>query len=519
MSLVAPYCEMDMRTDIQTKLRANAIYRDALDVVERDTHRIFRYLLLTQWLMAIMFAAFVSPTTWKGTYASAHPHLITAILMGGLINVLPLILMRFNPHSTVTRHVVVIGQMLWSALLIHLTGGRLETHFHVFGSLAFVAFYRDWTLLLTATAITAGDHLVRGTLWPESVYGTHQPEIWRFLEHSGWVIFESIVLVFACQRSQSEMRIAADREATLEILHSQIESEVERKTEELIETVQKNDALESELLQAHKLEAVGRLASGVAHEINTPVQFVSDSAHFIKTGIDDFTKFSDELTALAKSDESVSSETILLKLEQIDYEYLRERMPKAVDRSIEGLERVAEIVRSMKAFAHPDQKEKSPADINAAIETTLIVAKNEYKYIADVALDLGDLPQVACHIGELNQVFINMIVNAAHAIEDRNKGTENRGLISIKSEVVDSEWVVITISDTGSGISGANLVKVFEPFFTTKEVGRGTGQGLTIAHGVITKKHGGTLTVQSQVGVGTTFSIRIPIHQKQEVAA
>ncbi|HLO97236.1 MAG TPA: ATP-binding protein [Fimbriimonas sp.] len=508
-----------MLNHIQTHIRANGLYKEARQAVVADTHRIFIYLLILQWIAAVSFAAFTSPTAWNGGRWTFHPHFLSAVLLGGAINSVPLYLIRVAPQAALTRHVVVIGQMLWSALLIHISGGRVETHFHVFGSLAFVAFYRDWTLILTATAVTAGDHLFRGTFWPESVYGTSQPAIWRFLEHVGWVAFESIVLVFACSRSQKEMRIAATREATLEELHSRIESEVERKTAELVATTQRNDALESELLQAHKLEAVGRLSSGVAHEINTPVQFVSDSAHFMKTGIDDFTKLSDELAALARASDHVDSQTILAKLDEIDYEYLRERMPKAVDRSIEGLERVAEIVRSMKAFAHPDQKQKALSDINSAIRTTLIVARNEYKYIADISLSLGNLPLVLCHIGELNQVFINMIVNAAHAIEERNKGTEDRGVISISSEVVDRNWVEIMISDTGCGISQENLERVFEPFFTTKEVGRGTGQGLTIAHGVITKKHGGTLSVKSRVGIGTSFCIRLPIEQKAEVAA
>lgn len=500
-------------------IRANAIYQATHRTLLRDTHRVFVYLLLLQWAAAILFAAFVSPLTWKGLHSSTHIHVLTAFIVGGFINAMPLYLIRTAPDAPSTRHAVTAGQLMWSALLIHLSGGRIETHFHVFGSLAFVAFYRDWRLLITGIVVTAGDHFVRGLFWPESVYGVQTPDMWRFVEHAGWVVFESVVLVFACNRSQQEMRVAANREAALENIQAKIESEVERKTAELLETLKKNDALEDELLQAQKLEAVGRLAAGVAHEINTPIQFVSDSVHFVKTGIDDLTRFSDELNELAKADASVPSHAIVQKLEEMDYEYLRERMPKAADRSIDGLERVAEIVRSMKSFAHPDQKEMTLADINSAIQTTLIVAKSEYKYLADISLELGELPHVMCHVGELNQVFINMIVNAAHAIEDAHGGNGQMGKITIKTQMADRDTVSISISDTGSGIRKENLARVFEPFFTTKEVGKGTGQGLTIAHSVITKKHGGTVTVQSEVGQGTTFIIKLPVHQKIEAAA
>jgi signal transduction histidine kinase len=184
-------------------------------------------------------------------------------------------------------------------------------------------------------------------------------------------------------------------------------------------------------------------------------------------------------------------------------------VPKAFERTLQGVERVAAIVRAMKEFAHPDANEHSPADLNHAIETTLIVAHNEYKYTATVETKLGPLPEVMCNVGELNQVFLNLIVNAAHAIQESGKDAAT-GRMTIAT-VRNRDSVVISIADNGCGIPEENLEKVFDPFFTTKEVGRGTGQGLAIARSIVSEKHGGSIDVHSTVGVGTHFIVRLPI--------
>ena len=185
-------------------------------------------------------------------------------------------------------------------------------------------------------------------------------------------------------------------------------------------------------------------------------------------------------------------------------------MPKAIHRALDGLDRVATIVRSMKSFAHPDSTEMTTVDLNAAIESTLIIARTEYKYVADVETELGVLPPVHCFAGDINQVVLNIVVNAAHAIGDVVKGTENRGKITVRTKR-DGEHVVVTIADTGTGIPDAIREKIFDPVFTTKEVGKGTGQGLAIARGVVVDKHGGTIAVESETGKGTTFHLRLPI--------
>jgi len=182
------------------------------------TDRLFRTLMIGQWIFAILVAVAFSPYGWEGKLKSVHMHVWTAVLLGGVISSLPLLLIALRPGSALTRHVVAAAQMLWSALLIHLTGGRIETHFHVFGSLGILAGYRDWPVLLTATLVVAADHLARGVLWPESVYGIVNPEWWRFLEHAFWVVFSVAVLTRSALASVKDMRLMADRGAELEAL-------------------------------------------------------------------------------------------------------------------------------------------------------------------------------------------------------------------------------------------------------------------------------------------------------------
>jgi hypothetical protein len=182
------------------------------------TDRLFGVLMLGQWAFAILIALTLSPYSWEGRVRSVHNHVWTAIVLGGVVSSLPLWLIHSRPGSALTRHVVAAGQMLWSALLIHLTGGRIETHFHVFGSLGILAGYRDWPVLLTATVVVAADHLIRGIVWPESVYGITNPEWWRFLEHAFWVFFAIGFLVLQCRKGLRDMRAIAERSAEIEAL-------------------------------------------------------------------------------------------------------------------------------------------------------------------------------------------------------------------------------------------------------------------------------------------------------------
>ena len=270
--------------------------------------------------------------------------------------------------------------------------------------------------------------------------------------------------------------------------------------------------MKAELVQALKLEAVGRLASGIAHEINTPIQFIGDNTYFIEEA------FASLLGLLRLHQQAIDASPVSPDVRQelqraadeADLPYLIEEGPKSISRTLEGVQRVATIVRAMKEFAHPDQKEMVATDLNRSLLATLEVARNEYKYVADVITDCGDIPRVTCHASDLNQVFLNIIVNAAHAIEDVAKGSESKGTIRVQTRLERDE-VVIAISDSGGGIPEAIRDRIFDPFFTTKVVGRGTGQGLAIARSVV-EQHYGTLRFDTEPGKGTTFYIRLPLH-------
>jgi two-component system NtrC family sensor kinase len=270
--------------------------------------------------------------------------------------------------------------------------------------------------------------------------------------------------------------------------------------------------LEMELRQAQKLESVGRLASGIAHEINTPLQFVGDSLYFIREATTDLLRALTRCRSLREHLVELPAALAILDEadEAADLEFLETNVPRAIDRAVEGLDRVASLVEGLKELAHQGAREKTPADLNRALEMTLISARNEYGLVAEVATDYGELPPVTCVVGEINQAFLVVVVNAAHAIADVVRGTNYKGRIGIRTWA-DRGSAFVAVSDTGTGILEAIRERIFDPFFTTKDVGRGSGQGLAIARSIIVDKHGGELTFETQPGSGTTFTIRLPI--------
>jgi signal transduction histidine kinase len=278
--------------------------------------------------------------------------------------------------------------------------------------------------------------------------------------------------------------------------------------------MQERERMGIELRLAQKLESVGRLAAGIAHEINTPIQYIGDSVLFIESACRDLESlravYGDALHGIGEHDAARAALQRVKETEEtLDLAFLQTEIPKAFARTMEGVGRVASIVRAMKEFAHPDSAEQNPADLNHAIQTTLLVAHNEYKYTAQIETRLGEMPAVMCNVGELNQVFLNLIVNAAHTIAESGKDAET-GRITITTGASGAH-VEIDVMDNGCGIPAENLEKIFDPFFTTKPVGRGTGQGLAITRAIVTEKHAGAIAVHSEVGSGTRFSLRLPI--------
>ena len=284
------------------------------------------------------------------------------------------------------------------------------------------------------------------------------------------------------------------------------------------EAAAEKEMLQSQMLQSQKLESVGQLAAGIAHEINTPAQFLGTNMEFLDESFQDVVSLINEYQSTVETSKGgVLSPGDLQKLEEsveeFDWEYLSEEIPLTIKQSSEGVKRISKIVRAMKEFSHPGSKDKAPVNINDIINTTMTVASNEWKYVAEIETDLAhNLPSVTCLADEMGQVFLNILVNAAHAIADRLGDTLDgkKGKINIGSRQED-DWVVVRITDDGKGMSDSIREHIFDPFFTTKEVGKGTGQGLAIAHSVVVDKHQGSLTCESTEGIGTSFIIRLPI--------
>ena len=302
-------------------------------------------------------------------------------------------------------------------------------------------------------------------------------------------------------------RVVAERTSELESLNRQLQADIK-----------KRDLMEVQLRQAQKLESIGQLAAGIAHEINTPIQYVGDNTRFIQDAFADVSKLLRQYENLLQSvEQNTATPQLISELKSAiataDVAYLEKEIPKAATQTLDGVERVTRIVRAMKEFSHPGTSEKATTNLNKAIESTLMVSRNEWKYVAEMVTDFDpNLPSVPCLPGEFNQVILNLVINAAHAISDAvGNGTATKGTITVSTRRCE-DLAEIRIRDTGTGIPEKIRGRIFDPFFTTKGVGKGTGQGLAIAHSVIAERHGGSLTFETEVGKGTTFVIRLPIH-------
>jgi len=277
---------------------------------------------------------------------------------------------------------------------------------------------------------------------------------------------------------------------------------------------------ESRSSQSQKMRSIGQLAAGIAHEINTPTQYVGDNIRFLKDAFEDIASLlrsgADLLEAVrAGAVTTAMARRLAADYERADLPYLMAEIPGAIQHALDGVDRISRIVRAIKEFAHPGPAEKSTADLNTIIETTLTVARNEWKYVADLVTDFDpDLPPIPCHPAEINQVILNMVINAAHAIEDANQPARRvKGVISIRTRRRGG-WAEVQIADNGVGIPAQIRPHIFDPFFTTKAMGRGSGQGLAICYPVVVEKHGGTITFESEEGHGTTFTLRLPLTEE-----
>lgn len=283
----------------------------------------------------------------------------------------------------------------------------------------------------------------------------------------------------------------------------------------LIEAEERTRKLERELLQSQKMESIGTLAGGIAHEINTPIQYIGDNLRFMGGSVGDLLTLLTGYEALAKEGNSGKISSALLeqcqaRVEDIDLDFLRDELPKAVEQSIHGVEQVSKIVLALKEFAHPSSKEKDLVDINRIVERSLVICKNKWKTVAEVKLHLAEgISPFPAYENDLNQVVLNLIVNAAQAIEEH---ASDKGQIDVTTQSLP-DGVVLSVRDNGCGIPDGIRERIFDPFFTTKDVGKGSGQGLAICYDIIVNKHGGRIDVQSVPGEGTAFQVVLPVSE------
>ncbi|CAE7260830.1 unnamed protein product, partial [Symbiodinium sp. CCMP2456] len=741
------------------------LFTQSLRELQALTDRVFSFLLVAQWAAAIVCALTLSPRAWVGSQSSPHIHLVVALLVGGLLTVFPVWLARNRSGEYLTRLVITAAQMMFSALLIHLMGGRIEAHFHIFGSLALLSFYRDFRVFVPAVVLILSDHLFRGVYWPQSVFGVSEPALFEALEHGGWVLFETAFLVWGIAQSRDHLWRMAELQASLEEERDTLEARVERRTEQLAEArdylanvidsldarvcildergvilstnaawrrfgerfasdamrlgegvdylrfcdestgsaasdarklaaglreimegsdecfvmeypyreagqefwyqvracpfagagaggaaavvahvdvtdrviatkssqeearraadlaqivtespnevyifnqidlrfvvvnegsiratgytreellgmtpidlkadadvrsfrqrleplvrdkvkvldfqathCRKNGVsypvqvsmhaavfhstpvyvafvtdltevrrLEGRLAQSQKLESIGQLAAGIAHEINTPMQCVSNNVEFLQ---ECHQRLFDLVDRLVKTLDSPArswddrKQSVRSLIDESYYNRVAAMAPSAINEAAEASRRVIEIVRAMKVMSHPGTHDFVDSDLNDGIRNAATIARNRWKYVAEVEFDLDEaLPHVPVLPAELNQVFLNLIVNAADAIAEKNGENGPLGVITLRTRY-ESESVRIEIADNGPGVPEAIRERIFDPFFTTKDVGKGTGQGLAISYDAVVNKHHGTIDFVSTVGEGTTFVVCLPL--------
>lgn len=465
------------------------------DICKRTDH-MFAVLMALQWIAGIAAAYWISPLAWAGGTSRIHLHIWAALILGGVISSLPILLAVIQPGRVSTRYAIAVGQMLTGALLIHLTGGRIETHFHVFGSLAFLSFYRDWRVLVPATIIVAVDHFLRGVFWPQSVYGVLTASQWRWAEHAGWVLFEDTFLLIAIKRSVSEMWGIAERTAEIESLNQGLEDRVAERTHQLAAANQNLQAevnerksaqadlerSEEQLRQSQKMEAIGQLAGGVAHDFNNI------------------------LTAI-----SGHSELCLKRLKPKNPLY------RHIEEIRKSGERAASLTRQLLAFSRKQILQPEIIDLNQIV---VDMSKMLQRLIGeDIDLLMGldaDLGKVKADPNQIEQVLLNLSINARDAMPRGGRLTIETSNVHLSEEfsrdhvsVSAGQYVMLAVSDNGCGMDAETQAHIFEPFFTTKEVGKGTGLGLATVYGIV-KQSEGTIWLYSEVGRGTTFKIYLP---------
>jgi signal transduction histidine kinase len=505
--------------------RAAALFADSEEQIHLRTDHMFAWLMLGQWIAGIGAALWISPRTWLGTTSQVHLHVWAAVFLGGAISVFPAFLAFQRPGHAFTRHTIAVAQMLTSALLIHLTGGRIETHFHVFGSLAFLAFYRDWRVLVSATVVVAVDHLLRGLFLPQSVFGVVTPSSWRWLEHAAWVIFEDVFLVISIQQSRRDMRQVAERQASLEALNASVEQRVQERTCELekevrerTETQSKLEETHNQLLQVSRQAGMAEVATGVLHNVGNVLNSVSVSATVVCDRLRQ-SEVEDLRTAAAMLKEKNGHLADFLSYDpkgKLLPEYLtqasellnteRNELLSEMGAVVRHIEHIKEIVAMQQTYAKVFGvlEPVPPASLiqDALRMNSAALDRHGIKVVQKVA---EDVPLALVDRHKVLQILINLLRNAKYAM-DEQAPPEKRLQILVNQTAAGR--VAIHVADNGVGIAPENLTRIFGHGFTTKKDGHGFGLH---SGALAAKQMNGSLTVRSDGrGHGATFTLELP---------
>jgi signal transduction histidine kinase/CheY-like chemotaxis protein len=470
---------MSLTTTFGTGERATMLLQEQQQAVYRRTDRLFVILMLLQWLAAIATALWISPRTWSGQISDTHPHVWVALVMGGAVTLFPVALAFLQPGGALTRHVIGVGQVLMSALLIHLSGGRIETHFHVFGSLAILAFYRDWRVLISASAVVAADHLLRELYWPQSVYGVLATNSLRWLEHAGWVVFEDVFLTISIVQNTT----AAQRQAQLEIANELIENAVAERTAEL-------EASKAAAEAANRTKS--EFLASMSHELRTPLNAIIGFSELL----------TEQVFGSLNPRQSEYSESILVS-------------GRHLLRLINDILDLAKIEAGRLELELSEiAVQQGLSDVETIIQALAAPKQIELKVQVDPAC-----PPLIADPSKLKQILFNLLSNAV-------KFTPNGGRVTLSATPVRKlgengsllgpvEAVRISVTDTGMGIDADNLERIFAEFVQVdSSLARrheGTGLGLALTRKLV-QLHGGEISVHSDgPGQGSTFTVRLPV--------
>lgn len=461
-----------------------------------QTDRLFGWLMLAQWIFGIALALWISPLTWQGAASETHPHVWMAILLGGAIIALPVAFAFGQPGELSTRYVVGVGQALMSALLIHLTGGRIETHFHVFVSLAFLAIYRDWRVVIVASVVIAADHLVRGMAWPRSVYGVPDATWLRSVEHASWVVFEDIVLILVCVRGQAEMREIAEQQAQLTAAYENIEGQVADRTSALESARLQLELQANELSRRSEELEVARQVAVQASEAKS--DFLANMSHEIRTPMTAILGYADLLLEEGDVIRSPERRVEAVRIIQRNGDHLLSIINDILDLSkIEAGKLAVEVM------------ECSPAAILDEV-LSLMSVRAQMKGIAFRVEYETAVPATICSDPtRLRQILLNL---AGNAIKFTEHGRVTAIARTVSGEVPRIEFDLV---DTGLGMTLEQKDRLFQPFSqadtsTARKFG-GTGLGLTICKRLSEMLGGDVSIVESTPGVGTRFRLTIVI--------